>query len=190
MSSLSSCLVLSLSKIWFFENVFFPTNSSSRTLNANSCCWDETYSSLAPLTDVPLPRCTRQDVDPLESHFDLMNSRGVDPLGSKRAAWANSLSSTPLLSGFHLSRGTLKLFESNTSFNCPGAYVGSTFDMDKLSEYCSFGDGYSVSPPLETDRMWAFSSQNANRGFFDEVVEEQSWSDFHCWGRFYCGEGA
>lgn len=51
----------------------------------------------------------------------------------------------------------MRLFESNTSFNCPGGYVGSVLDMDKLSKYFSFEDGYSMNPPLEADRMWMYS---------------------------------
>lgn len=130
------------------------SNSSFRTLSEDTRERDDSCSLLAPLTGVPLPNCVFRGVGSLRDGLELMDSGRVDPLIFKGVVGADSSSSTPLFPKSHLSKGTLRLFESNTSFNCPGGYVGSTLDIDKLSEYCSFGDGYSVSPPLGTDRMW------------------------------------
>lgn len=88
--------------------------------------------------------CSPRNIGSFGSGFDSVGSGGVDLPEVKAVIGANS----------HLSRGTLKLFESNISFNFPRGYVGVVLDKDRLSEYYSFNDGYSVHPPLDVDRMW------------------------------------
>lgn len=107
-------------------------------------------SSLMPLVDDFLPRFNPQDLEVREKDSELgdfvdvsSDVRGVSyvELKSKSQSWLKPV----------LSTGTLKLFASNPSFNCPGKYVDTLLKLDALAEYCAFEDGYSVYPPLASD---------------------------------------
>lgn len=79
------------------------SNSSSRTLSENTRDRDEVYDSLAPLTNVSLPRYSPWGVDLLSGGFDLMGFGGVDSLDVKEVVGVDSLSSSPLVPSSHLS---------------------------------------------------------------------------------------
>lgn len=128
--------------------------SSSRTLTTGGDN-DETHDSLAPLTNVPLPRFNSRNLGPFDGEIDLMGSSGVLPEVGENLCEESLLSSSSKLNS-DLSKSTLKLFSSNTSFNSPSKYANALLDLEALSEYCDFDGGYSIFPPLESDRMWTF----------------------------------
>lgn len=63
-----------------------------------------------------------------------------------------SLSRTPSVGDVVRPRRGLK-FEANKSFSSPSLYSTVALDMDMLSKYCSFSDGYVVFPPCKDGRM-------------------------------------
>lgn len=103
-------------------------SSSSRTLTGRGGNGDD-RDPLAPLKKISFPDLDLQSTELDEKGFGLTHSGYVfselkedSPTGSP---------SNPTLS-----TGTLKLFCSNSSFNCSSEYVDDLLNLDALAKYC------------------------------------------------------
>lgn len=123
----------------------------SRTLTVGGGS-DETHDSLAPLMDIPLPHFNSRNLEPFDGESDLMGSSSVFPEAGETLCDDLGLSFPSKLNP-HLSKSTLKLFNSNSSFNYPSKYVNALLNLESLSVYFDFDGGYSVFSPFETNQM-------------------------------------
>lgn len=72
---------------------------------------------------------------------------------SKTVLVSGSASQTPSVGDVVRPRSGAK-FESNQSFNKPSYYSSHPLDLDGLTKYVSFSDGYNAFAPDASDRMW------------------------------------
>lgn len=106
----------------------------------------------------------------------LESSPPCDKMNSSEKTLLNADSSffTPSVDDLARPRSGSK-FASNKSFN--RCYAKNPLDLDRLSGYCTFSDGYAVFSPNTADRMWT-PSHSGRHAIPDSILSTVL--DFQC----------